>query len=35
VADNVLLVDDDADLVRALGDYFDRIGYEVGRAGTA
>src|SRR5207302_8175784 len=33
--DSVLLIDDDADLLRAVGDYFDRIGYEVGRADTA
>jgi DNA-binding NtrC family response regulator len=34
VADSVLLIDDDADVLRALGDYFDRIGYEVARAAT-
>ena len=34
MADSVLLVDDDADVLRALADYFDRIGYEVGRAAT-
>jgi DNA-binding NtrC family response regulator len=34
VADSLLLVDDDADVLRALGDYFDRIGYEVARAAT-
>jgi len=33
--DSVLLIDDDADVLRAVGDYFDRIGYEVGRAATA
>src|ERR1051325_1272866 len=33
--DSVLLIDDDADVLRAVGDYFDRIGYEVGRADTA
>ena len=32
--DSVLLIDDDADVLRAVGDYFDRIGYEVGRAET-
>src|SRR5256886_8951577 len=32
---SVLLIDDDADVLRAVGDYFDRIGYEVGRAETA
>src|SRR5437870_11114383 len=35
MSDSVLLIDDDADLLRAVGDYFDRIGYEVGRADTA
>src|SRR5437762_8174294 len=34
MADSVLLIDDDADLRRALGAYFDRIGYEVAGAGT-
>jgi two-component system response regulator AtoC len=34
VADSVLLIDDDADLRKALGDYFDRLGFEVSRAGT-
>src|SRR5437764_655378 len=33
--DSVLLIDDDADLRRALGEYFDRIGYEVAGAETA
>src|SRR2546430_2493599 len=33
--DSVLLIDDDADVLRAVGDYFDRIGYEVGRTETA
>src|SRR5256884_5231433 len=33
--DSVLLIDDDADVLRAVGDYFDRIGYEGGRAETA
>jgi two-component system response regulator HydG len=33
--DSVLLVDDDADVLRAVGDYFDKIGYEVSRATTA
>src|SRR5205807_1839024 len=28
--DSVLLIDDDADVLRAVGDSFDRIGYEVG-----
>src|SRR5712691_5199580 len=35
MSDSVLLIDDDADVLRAVGDYFDRIGYEVGRAETA
>src|SRR5438034_1261332 len=34
VADSVLLIDDDADLGKALGDYFDRLGFEVSRAET-
>ena len=34
MADSVLLIDDDADLLRVLGDYFDRIGYEVAGAAT-
>jgi DNA-binding NtrC family response regulator len=34
MADSILLIDDDADLLTALGDYFDRLGYEVGRAAT-
>src|SRR5438045_4313366 len=33
--DSVLLIDDAADVLRAVRDYFDRIGYEVGRAETA
>ena len=35
MSDSVLLVDGDADMLRASGDYFDRIGYEVGRCGSA
>jgi len=35
VPDRILLIDDDADELRAVGDYFDGIGYEVGRAETA
>src|SRR2546426_11430775 len=35
VADSILLIDDDADVLRAVGDYFDGIGYEVGRADAA
>ncbi|HVH08652.1 MAG TPA: sigma-54 dependent transcriptional regulator [Gemmatimonadales bacterium] len=34
MADSVLLIDDDPDVLRAVGDYFDKIGYEVGRAAT-
>jgi DNA-binding NtrC family response regulator len=34
VADTLLLIDDDADVLRALGDYFEKIGYEVGRVAT-
>jgi len=29
MADSVLIVDDDADLLRTVGDYFERLGYEV------
>jgi len=32
--DSLLLIDDDADVLRALGDHFDRLGYEVARAAT-
>jgi DNA-binding NtrC family response regulator len=35
MADSVLLIDDHADVLKALGDYFERAGYEVARAGTA
>jgi len=34
MADTLLLVDDDASVVRAIGEYFERIGYEVWRDGT-
>jgi two-component system, NtrC family, response regulator AtoC len=34
MADTLLLVDDDPDVLRAIGDYFERIGYEVWRDGT-
>jgi len=34
VAETILLVDDDADVVRAVGDYFERLGYEVAREDT-
>src|SRR5260370_39123284 len=32
--DSVLLIDDDVDVLRAVGDYFDKIGYEASRATT-
>ena len=35
MADSVLLIDHDADELRAVGDYFDGIGYAVERAGAA
>ena len=31
MSDSVLIVDDDADVLRAVGDYFERLGYEVWR----
>ena len=31
MADTVLLIDDDPDLLRSLGNYFEQVGYEVGR----
>ena len=34
MADTLLLVDDDASVLRAIGDYFERLGYEVCRAPT-
>jgi DNA-binding NtrC family response regulator len=34
MADTLLLVDDDPAVLRAIGDYFERIGYEVWRDGT-
>jgi DNA-binding NtrC family response regulator len=34
MADTLLLVDDDPSVLRAIGDYFERIGYEVWRDGT-
>ena len=34
MTDSLLLVDDDADVLRSVGDYFERIGYEVSRATT-
>ncbi len=34
MADTLLPVDDDASVLRAIGDYFERIGYEVWREGT-
>jgi DNA-binding NtrC family response regulator len=35
VADSILLIDTDADVLRAVGDYFDGMGYDVGRAAAA
>ena len=35
MGDSILLIDDDADVLRAVGDYFDKIGFEVGRADAA
>ena len=35
MADSVLLIDHDADELRAVGDYFDGIGYDVARADAA
>src|SRR5437879_6931154 len=35
VADSLLLIDHDADELRAVGDYFDGIGYAVERTGAA
>jgi len=34
VADTLLLVDDDASVLRAIGDYFERLGFEVFREAT-
>jgi DNA-binding NtrC family response regulator len=34
MADTLLLVDDDESVLRAIGEYFERIGYEVWREGT-
>ena len=34
MADTLLLIDDDAAVLRAVGDYFERLGYEVWREGT-
>src|SRR5690348_13802711 len=34
VADTILLIHGDADVLGAVGDYFDRLGYGVGRAAT-
>jgi DNA-binding NtrC family response regulator len=31
MSDSILIVDDDADVLRAVGDYFERLGYEVFR----
>ena len=35
MADSILLIDTDADQLRAVGDYFDGMGYDVGRAAAA
>ena len=35
MAESILLIDNDADVLRAVGDYFEGIGYEVGRAAAA
>jgi DNA-binding NtrC family response regulator len=35
MADTLLLVDDDAAVLKAIGDYFERIGFEVWREATA
>ena len=35
MAETVLLIDDAADVTRALGQYFDRVGFEVASAATA
>lgn len=35
MADSILLIDADADVLRAVGDYLEGIGYEVGRADAA
>jgi DNA-binding NtrC family response regulator len=34
VADSLLVVDDDADVLRSVGDYFERLGYAVHREGS-
>ena len=34
MADSLLLIEDDPDVLRAVGDYFERIGYEVSRAAS-
>ena len=34
MADTLLLVDDDASVLRAIGEYFERVGYEVWREST-
>jgi DNA-binding NtrC family response regulator len=31
MADTVLLIDDDPDILRSIGNYFEQVGYEVGR----
>ncbi|HXY20560.1 MAG TPA: sigma-54 dependent transcriptional regulator [Gemmatimonadales bacterium] len=34
MSDSIMVVDDDADVLRAVGDYFERLGYEVFREST-
>ncbi len=34
MADTLLLIDDDPDVLRGIGDYFERLGYEVAREAT-
>jgi len=35
MADSLLIIDDDADLLKAVGNFFEKIGYEVHREATA
>ena len=35
MAETLLLIDDDADILRAIGEYFERLGYDVSRESTA
>ncbi len=34
MSDSILLIDDDPDVLRAIGDYFEKVGYEVFREAT-